>query len=123
MNPHIVFPGNAREAFGFYQSVFGGELEVILVGDRDFDGLPADAVFHADLKSGNFRLMGADGRPSGNDAVSMHVLCEDKEELEQFFGALSAQGKIHCSVCEAFGGWYAQVTDQFGLQWFLTSSP
>jgi predicted 3-demethylubiquinone-9 3-methyltransferase (glyoxalase superfamily) len=26
LNPYLSFRGNAREAMGFYQSVFGGEL-------------------------------------------------------------------------------------------------
>lgn len=122
MNPHIVFAGNAREAFGFYRSIFGGELEVILVGDRDHDGLPPDAVYHADLQGDNFRIMGADGNASDRDGFSMHLQCEDKAELESLFQALSDHGTVHCSVCEAFGGWYGQVTDQFGIQWFLTCS-
>lgn len=28
LNPYITFGGNAREAMEFYQSVFGGELDV-----------------------------------------------------------------------------------------------
>ena len=92
MNPHIVFAGNAREAFGFYRSIFGGELEVILVGDRYHDGLPPDAVFHADLQGENFRIMGADGNASVRDGFSMHLQCEDKAELESFFQALSDHG-------------------------------
>lgn len=120
MNPHIVFAGDTQEALGFYQSVFGGELEVVLIGDRDHDGLPPEAVFHADLRGEKFRLMGADGRVAERGGFSMHVLCDDKAELERYFHALEDRGSVHCSVCEAFGGWYGQVTDRFGIQWFLT---
>lgn len=115
INPHITFNGNAREAMSFYQAVFGGELELITADDQD------DAVFHADLQGGSFRIMGADSQDAQGDRVSLHIRCDDKAELEEFFNALSEKGTVHCSVCEAFGGWYGQVTDRFGIQWFLTS--
>ncbi len=37
---HLNLPGTAREALGFYQSVFGGELQIATYGDV---GMPADA--------------------------------------------------------------------------------
>ena len=40
--PYLNFPGNAREAMEFYQSVFGGKLDVMTFGDYGMEGMPAD---------------------------------------------------------------------------------
>ena len=120
MNPHITFAGNAREAVAFYQSLFGGESEVFAVGDRADSGLPKDAVFHADLKGTNFRLMAADGSAKDASRISLHIHCDDKDEMERFHKALSDGGSVHSEIGPAFGGLFSMVTDRFGVSWFLT---
>jgi len=124
MNPHLVFPGCAREALQFYQAVFGGEAEFFEVGDREHTGLPKDAIFHSELRGDNFRLMAADAAPgegsTGGDRVRLHIECGDKDELERTFAALSEGGAVHCEICAAFGGLFAMTTDRYGISWFLT---
>lgn len=120
INPQITYDGNAREALDFYQGLFGGESEVIPVGDRDHLGLRKDAVFHSDLKGSNYRLMAADAPPSEAGRISLHILCEDRDEIERYFEALADGGSVHCALCAAFGGLFATVTDRFGVNWFLT---
>lgn len=121
MNPHIVFPGCAQEALRFYQAVFGGEAQFFEVGEREHTGLPKDAIFHSELKGGNFRLMVADSPPSiTGDRVRLHVECADRGELERYFAALSEGGSVHCEICAAFGGLFAMTTDRYGISWFLT---
>lgn len=51
LTPYLAFAGNAREAMTFYQSVFGGQLD--LVNGKDF-GLPPerhDRIMHAFLRT------------------------------------------------------------------------
>jgi len=120
MNAHIAFGGNAREALAFYRTLFGGASEVFPIGDREGLGLPEDAIFHADLKGVNFRLMVADAPSTESGRISLHILCEDKGELERYHAALSDGGSVHCDICPAFGGLFSMVTDRFGVNWFLT---
>ncbi len=126
MNAHIAFPGNAREALTFYQAVFGGEIHFHTVGDRQHDGLPEDAIFHAELHGDGFSMMAADA-PGNADSlvqsprISLHVSCISKAELEQYLSCLSEVGSVHCGVGPAFGGLFAMVTDRFGVSWYLTS--
>ncbi|MFZ4507025.1 MAG: VOC family protein [Fimbriimonas sp.] len=120
MNPHICFAGCAREAVEFYQSVFGGEAHFVLVGDRDHFGLPPEAIFHAELRSEHYTLLAADGPEAQAGRISLHVLCTDREELERYFAGLSAGVSVHCTICEAFGGLFAMVSDRFGVSWYLT---
>ena len=40
LNPYIGFSDNARQAMEFYQSVFGGELNVMSFGDMP--GVPTE---------------------------------------------------------------------------------
>lgn len=120
LNPHLAFTGNAREAICFYRDVFGGELKLFPVGDRNHLGLPADAVFHADLEGPNFRIMAADAPSAGPGRVSLHVVCEDREEIERLLAELSQGGTVHCALGQAFGGLFSMVEDRFGIGWFLT---
>ncbi len=126
MNAHIAFPGNAREALTFYQAVFGGEVHFHTVGDRQHDGLPEDAIFHAELQGVGFLMMAAD-TPENLDSlvqsprISLHVSCTCKAELEQYFSGLSEGGSVHCEVGPAFGSLFAMVTDRYGVSWYLTS--
>lgn len=40
--PYYAFPGNAREAMEFYQTVFGGELNIMTFGQMGDPSLPAE---------------------------------------------------------------------------------
>jgi PhnB protein len=122
LNPHLTFDGDAREAMSFYQTVFGGELSLVPMGEREDTGLPADAIFHSELKGHHFSIMAADRPVAKSIGTSLHVHCENESELKKYFAALCEGGSIHCEICLAFGGLYAEVTDRFGLHWYLTLS-
>ncbi len=52
LNPYLSFRDNAREAMEFYQSVFGGKLNVSTFADAGGMGVPDDEqgkVMHAML--------------------------------------------------------------------------
>ena len=65
LNPYLNFPdAKAREAMEFYQSVLGGELNVMTFGDMGTEGPLADQVMHGQLEvPGGLVLMGADAPP------------------------------------------------------------
>ena len=41
LNPYLNFPGTAREAMSFYESVFGGTLTVMTFADAGAEGVLA----------------------------------------------------------------------------------
>ena len=63
--PYLIFKGNAGEAMNFYQSVFGGELEMQTYGEAMKEAVPEqkDKIMHAELKNGPLSFMGSDGAP------------------------------------------------------------
>ena len=122
LNPHLTFYGDAREAMRFYQTVFGGELACVPAGEREDTGLPAEAIFHSELKGHHFSIMAADSPLAGSQRAAIHIHCENETELKKYFAALCEGGKIHCEICPAFGGLYAEVTDRFSIHWYLTLS-
>ena len=70
LNPYLNFTGNAREAMGFYKSVFGGELTISTFAEGGMPHQPADKdkIMHSQLVAPNgYWLMGSD-TPPGMDA-------------------------------------------------------
>ena len=63
-HPYLFFGGNCREAFTRYQEIFGGELQLIRMGDTpDADDVApeqADLIIHAALIYDDHLLMGSD---------------------------------------------------------------
>ena len=66
--PYLNFPqGKTREAMTFYQSVFGGKLDISTFGDFNMQGMPADGVMHAMLATDSFTFMASDAMPGSED--------------------------------------------------------
>ncbi|MGN8553911.1 UNVERIFIED_CONTAM: VOC family protein [Microbacterium sp. SLM126] len=128
LNPYLSFQNQAREAMTFYQSVFGGELDVSTFGQ--FEGMvqdPAenDLVMHAQLTSPDgFVLMAADTptgmeyrRPAG---ISVSVSGDDEAALQGWWDALSDGGTtVMPFATPPWGGRFGMLTDRFGIDWML----
>ena len=89
LNPYLNFDRTTREAMEFYQSVFGGDLNVMTFGDMGDEGDTKDGVMHAQLTTPDgFTLMASDPPPgeaatpgtlggvslSGDDEAELHRL-------------------------------------------------
>ncbi|MEX2457213.1 MAG: VOC family protein [Balneolaceae bacterium] len=131
VNPYLNFNGQTEAAFNFYQSVFGGELEISRYGDLDDNmgatGESLNLVANASLSlTGDIKLFGSDILESlgqtltrGND-FHINLETESEEETKQLFGKLTEHGEIqmpleHTGWAEKFG----MVKDQFGIQWMI----
>lgn len=113
--PCLWFDRNAEEAIQFYTSVFKnakiislkrypeGPLEGPMAG---MEGKVLTAVFELDGK----RFMALDGGPifKFNEAVSLCIECQTQEEVDYYWGKLSADPQAE--QC----GW---LKDKFGLSW------
>ena len=128
LNPYLSFGGNAREAMEFYQSVFGGDLDVSTFGDNQMPGLPEEAagqVMHSQLTTtAGFTVMGSDTPPgmelpsSGNGTISLSG--DEADELRGYWDALGEGGRIDMPLEKApWGDYFGQLTDRFGISWMV----
>jgi PhnB protein len=128
LNPYLSFKNQAREAMTFYQSVFGGELEISTFGQ--FEGMvqdpaEADLVMHSQLTTPDgFVLMAAD-TPTGMTwqqpaGVSVSVSGDDEAPLQGFWDKLADGGTVTMPFdTPPWGGRFGMLTDRFGIDWMV----
>ena len=128
LNPYITFGGNAREAMEFYQSVFGGSLDVMTYGDMpDMPGNSPEMhekVMHSMLTvSDSVTVMGSDapGAPGPKDSpIVISLSGEDESQLRGWWDGLSAGGVVMMPFERApWGDLFGQFTDRFGVTWMV----
>jgi PhnB protein len=111
----------------FYQSVFGGDLNVNTFAD--LGGQVADdekdLVMHSQLEAGNgIVLMGAD-TPSHMEYAegrngSISLSGDDEATLRRYWDGLSAGGGISVPLDKApWGDTFGMCTDRFGVSWLV----
>ena len=101
---YISFPGTAKDAFEYYYSIFGGELEILTYGqfpeemasEFPFD-LNPDAVANATLVSDVISLAGGDAMDEsapGLDGTpySLLLIAEDEAEGRHYWDAFLDTG-------------------------------
>ena len=126
LNPYLNFPGTAREAMQFYESVFGGTLTLMTFGDAGAEGVPdPDQVMHASLETpSGYTLMASDlppgaERQSGN-AIAVSLSGDDGDELRGYWQALSADGTVTVPLeKQMWGDEFGACTDRFGVSWMV----
>jgi PhnB protein len=126
LNPYLNFAGSARQAMEFYESVFGGKLEVMTFADAGAEGMPdPQQVMHASLETpSGFTLMASDLPPgmelqTGN-SMSVSLSGDDDEELRRYWSALSADGTVTMPLeRQMWGDDFGACTDRFGVSWMV----
>ncbi len=127
LNPYLHFDGTAREAMTFYQSVFGGELELLTFGQQGMEGPDADKIMHSSLSSPALEVMGADSPPGTTlhrgDNVSLCLSGDGAEDLRGWFAALAEGGEVHVPLeKQMWGDEFGQAADKFGVVWMVNIS-
>ncbi|UOE37126.1 VOC family protein [Chryseobacterium oryzae] len=132
VNVYITFNGNCRQAFEFYQSVFGGEIPYMgTFGEMpasDGKKLPEEdknRIMHVCLPiSKETMLMGSDimgdypFKEGNNYAISINA--ESKGEANRLFEGLSDEGIVTMPLQDTFwGAYFGMFTDKFGIQWMV----
>jgi PhnB protein len=128
LNPYISFRGTAREAMEFYQSVFGGELDINTFSEYQMPGIgadEADLIMHGQLEApGGLTLMGAD-TPSSMELsegsnITISLSGDDESELRGFWDKLAEGGNVTMPLEVApWGAAFGQLTDRFGVSWMV----
>lgn len=127
LNPFLRFNGGTcREAMGFYQKIFGGEVTFMTLGESPMvKDMPdkAEMIMHAELKKGGFVFYGSDMMRDTaviGDNVGMALNCESEAEIRDLFAKLSEGGEVFCELEDAFwGALFGMLTDKYGIEWML----
>ena len=125
---HLNFRGQAREALGFYHSVFGGEQTIVTY--RDFGA--AQGVAHAEqviwgqvVSDAGFRVMAYDVQPDkawdpGENAFYVSVRGTAAAEVTAFWEALRDGATVLQPLAPAaWSPLYGMLKDRFGITWIL----
>ena len=124
LNPYLFFTGNAREAMGYYKTIFGGELSIMTVGEVMGPDAPSpEHVMHAKLSGGALTLLASDGDRTTPYETSRITLClsgKNGEELTTMFNALADGGEVsHPLTVESWGDAFGTLTDKYGIDWMV----
>ncbi|WP_166345307.1 VOC family protein [Phytoactinopolyspora limicola] len=140
---HLNFPGTARAALDFYQSVFGGQVIATTYGDL---GMPpeapdADKIVFGQLHADNgFQVMaydipgytesfaGATRREHGVTITDrpffLSVRGDTLAEITTYWNALNESGTVvEPLAASAWAPGFGMLTDRFGVTWILDVQP
>jgi PhnB protein len=127
LNPYLNFRDNTRDAMTFYQTVFGGELNISTFAEfqASEDPAEADKVMHSQLDAPNgMTLMAADTpnsmefKPGNNYSVSLSG--DDEAELKGYWDKLNDEATVTMPLEKApWGDSFGMLIDRFGVQWLV----
>jgi PhnB protein len=110
----------------FYQSVFGGTLDMNTFGEFGQDGSGADLIMHAQLQSpSGYTIMASDTPPgmefSQGSQITVSLSGDDSEELRGYWDKLTAAGGTVTMPLEKqmWGDEFGMCVDQFGVAWMV----
>ncbi len=125
LNPYLNFDRTTREAMEFYQSVFGGDLNVMTFGDMGDEGDTKDGVMHSQLTTPDgFTLMASDP-PPGEAATpgtlgGVSLSGDDEAKLTGWWNALSDGGTVTVPLeKQMWGDAFGMCVDRFGTPWLV----
>jgi len=129
LNPYLNFNGNARQALQFYQSAFGGELNLNTFADFGAKDSPdADRIMHGQLETdAGYTIMAADVtsdmeyHPMAGCSVSLSG--DDGDVLRGYWEKLSTSGTITMPMQkQSWGDEFGMCVDEFGVPWLVNIS-
>lgn len=128
LNPYLNFRGEAREALSFYQSVFGGSVEISTFGDLPQAGggheVDPDQVMHGMLTADNGLVLMAADAPAEMDAppstTALSLSGDDADTLRGYWERLADGGQVTMPLAQApWGDEFGMLNDQFGIPWMV----
>ncbi len=130
LNPYLSFRDNAREAMDFYQTVFGGKLDMQTFKDFHASQDPSEdnKIMHSVLTADNGIVFMASDTPSNMEYhtgtnMSMSLSGDNEAELTGYYEKLSVGGTIAMPLEKApWGDMFGMCTDKFGVPWLVNIS-
>jgi PhnB protein len=129
VDPYINFGGRAREAMEFYQSILGGDLDLLAFNEHGAPkpAGPGDGIMHAKLESDGVVIMGTDGMAEYpakvGDNFAIALSGTDNERLTKAFEELGKGGNVKQGLKqESWGDTFGWLEDKFGINWMVNIS-
>lgn len=128
ISPYLVFNGDCKEAFEFYERVLGGKIVTMQNhGESPMVGkVPPewnDKIIHARLTAGDAVLMGSDYPPQDYkkaEGFSVSVTVDKPEDADRIFATLAENGSVQMPIQETFwASRFGMLTDRFGIPWMV----
>ena len=131
LTPYLGFRDNAREAMTFYQSVFGGELDVSTFAEFHASEDPAeqDKIMHSQLETPDGLVLMAADTPAAMEyrpqaGVSVSLSGDDEPRLRGYWERLSEGGTVMVAFEKApWGAIFGMCLDRFGTTWLVNVAP
>jgi predicted 3-demethylubiquinone-9 3-methyltransferase (glyoxalase superfamily) len=121
ITPCLWFDTQAEEAAQFYCAIFPNSriVSISRYGEEghEIHGKPAGSVLTVAFELDGLAFTALNGGPlfKFNEAISLQVSCDTQEELDHYWGTLSAGGDEAARQC----GW---LKDKYGLSWQVLPS-
>lgn len=130
LNPYLSFRDNAREAMEFYQTVFGGKLEMQTFKEFHASQDPGEdnKIMHSVLTAENGIVFMASDTPNSMEYrpgtnISMSLSGDNEAELRGYYEKLLAGGTVGMPLEQApWGDTFGMCTDKFGISWLVNIS-
>ncbi|TMM03535.1 MAG: VOC family protein [Actinobacteria bacterium] len=129
LNPYLGFRDNAREAMTFYQSVFGGELDVSTFADHaSADPTEQHKIMHSQLETPDGLVLMASDTPAGMEyrshaGASVSLSGDDEPRLRGYWERLSEGGTVMMPFEKApWGATFGMCVDRFGTNWMVNAA-
>ena len=111
ITPNLWFDTEAEQAAEFYVSIFPNSRIVSTTRYPEGSPGPVGGVMTVEWELDGQRFVGINGGPEFrfDEAVSFEIECEDQDEVDRYWAALTADGGEEgpCGWCK----------DRFGLSW------
>jgi PhnB protein len=127
LNPYLNFRDDAREAMQFYQSIFGGKLDLSTFKDYQASEDPSEdnKIMHSMLETDNGMVLMAADTPnrmeySVGSNFNLSLSGDNQAELTGYFEKLAAGGQVSMPLEKApWGDIFGMCTDRFGVSWLV----
>lgn len=116
--------GKCREAMEFYQSIFGGELDLSPYSKFGVEVPDPEQIMWSQLRiDDHFVIMGSDGLGetyTPGTQVSLTVVSDDVEWGRETFNKLAEGGEIQAAYePQVWGDHYGDLVDRYGMHWMF----
>jgi PhnB protein len=125
---YLFFTNNCEAALNFYMQCGLGQIkQVMRYGDR---GMPfhnesmRGRIMHAQFEGPGVSFFASDNHDAEPMRGSAHMLVlETQHEVKLLFDQLSKGGNVSTPLAvQPWGTFFGKLTDQFGVQWMLTTN-